>query len=567
MVVCGLALVLWASTALAQSSGIPQAQILLKQVVVVNDLHQVKIDGLAPGSLAVDVRGPDFLRTKEFADAVKPYLGKPLTQATISALVKDIFAYCKTHGHSLVDVVVPEQAVDRGVVQIALVEFKAGKLTITGNRWFSDQAIRRYIHLKDGEILDDSELVDDVNAINQNPFRHASIIYDRTALDQADVEIAVKDRLPLRVYGGYDTTGQAGLSRGRVFAGFVWGNVLGLDQLLSFQYRSSTDLLTGIPDVPGRPDLPEFQSYSASYSLPTFGNQRLAISGDYEEQVPVLDSGFNSVGKSWEVEPRYIVPLPLRPLLSQELRVGVDYKRSNTQQEFTGVQIFNSDTAIAQGVVEYALNYDDPHGVNERFGTSTLLLSLYGSPGGLTPDNSTAQFQVVRPGATADYVYMRLLADRTTPLPGPFSWFVSGEAQWASGPLLSSEQIFLGGVDTIRAYAQDTFGGDNGALLRNELRVDVLGADHALFSQFGTKDSWLNEQQLQFYGFWDVGWAKDIIAQPGQPDSATLQSLGVGLRYSLGNNISVQGDYGWQLDGLPGMPAGQLGDIAVTIAY
>ncbi len=562
-----LAVTLWANLAFAQSSGNSQVQAQLKQVVVVNDLQQIQVNGMAPGPVAVDARAPAFVRTTEFSDMVKPYLGRPLTQATISALVKDVFAYCKAHGHSLVDVIVPEQAVDRGVVQIALIEFKAGKLTITGNRWFSEKALRRYIHLKDGEVLDDSTLVDDVIAINQNPFRHASIIYDRAGPDRGDVEIDVRDRFPLRVYTGYDTTGQESLSRGRVFAGFDWGNAFGLDQLLSYQYRGSTDLLTGIPDVADRPGLPQFQSHSVSYILPTFGNQRLALSGDYEEQVPVLESGFNSVGKSWELGARYVVPLPVKRTLTQEIHLGIDFKRSNTQQEFTGVQIFNSNTDIAQGVVEYALKYDDPHSGKETFGTTTLTLSLYGSPGGLTADNTTSQFQIARPGAMADYVYLRVLADRLTPLPGPFSWYVGGEAQLASGALLSSEQIFLGGVDTIRGYDQDSFGGDNGALLRNELRVDVLGGGHALFSEMGNKDGWLSEQQLQVFGFWDVGWARDIVPQFGQPDSATLQSVGVGLRYWLGNNISVQGDYGWQLNGLPGASAGQQGDIAVTIAY
>ncbi len=562
-----LAIALWAGGAQAQSSGNSQAQLFLKQVTVVDDLQQIQANGVAPGALPVDVRGPDFLRTPEFAAVVEPYLGRPLTQAIISALVKDIFAYAKSHGHSLVDVIVPEQAVDRGVVQIALVEFKAGKLTITGNHWFSDSALRHDIHLKEGEVLDDSSLVDDVLAINQNPFRQASIIYERTGVDRANVEVAVKDRFPLRAYAGYDTTGQQSLSRERVFVGFDWGDAFGLDQVLSYQYRSSTDLLTGIPDVMDRPDLPQFQSHSASYTLPTFGNQRLTLSGAYEEQVPILESGLNSVGKSWELSARYIVPLPVGRGLTQEVHLGVDFKRSNTQQEFTGVQIFNSDTDILQGVLEYALKYDDPHDGNERFGTTGLTLSLYGSPGGLTADNTTSQFQIASPGAKADYVYLRLAAERTTPLPGAFSWYIGGQAQWASAALLSSEQLFLGGVGTIRGYDQDSFGGDEGALLRNELRFNVLGADHALFSGIAAKEPWLNDQQLQLFGFWDVGWVTHIDSQFGQPDSATLQSVGLGLRYWLGNNISVQGDYGWQLNALAGQPAGQQGDIAITIAY
>ena len=553
-----------ASMASAPASAEEPAVAILKQLVVVGGLSAIQPEGISLGMDPVDVRGPDFLRGTDFAAAMTPYLGKALTHDELAALVKAIFDYCRAHGHSVVDVVVPEQAIDSGVVQIAVVMLKGGKVTISGNRWFSDQEIARYIHVKNGEVVDEQSMADSIAALNRNPYRHGTIVYNRTGADTTNVEVKVTDRMPFTAFAGFGTTGTPSLGSNQVFAGFDWGDVFGLDHDLSLQYRSSTDLLTGYPPSDDLPDQPKLQAIQGSYTLPTFGNQRLTISGAYEKSVPTVDPNFTQTISDLQLGARYILPLPVQPNLSQEIRAGVDYDRSNGQLKFTGVLVSTTTTEVLQAAFEYALKYDDPHKTGAAYGTSDLTLSLYGSPGGMTPDNTTEQFAQARQGATADYAYLHAAADRLTPLFGPVSWSISGQAQVATGALLSDQKLWLGGIDTIRGYDQDSASGDSGALMRNELRLDLLNGKRGLIP---STSGFLDVQVLQVYGFWDIGWVRDSVAEFATPDSTTLQSAGLGFRYQFLNNFSVQGDFGWQLRALPGEEKGQRGDILAVISY
>src|SRR5262245_35311799 len=67
------------------------------------------------GIHGVVVRGPDFLRNREFESMMTKYLGKSLTTDTNSGVLavmqRDIIRYCRSKGHLVVDVFFPEQEV------------------------------------------------------------------------------------------------------------------------------------------------------------------------------------------------------------------------------------------------------------------------------------------------------------------------------------------------------------------------------------------------------------------------------------------------------------------------
>ena len=556
-----VALLFTPSLARAQQS----ATAILKQVVIVSDLAAIQPEGVAPSNTPIDVRGPDFLQNPVFAAILTTHLGRTLTHDELTSLVKTIFDYCRLNGHSLVDVVVPEQAIDNGVMQIAVVQLKGGKVTISGNRWFSEQAIAHYIHVENGKVVDEQSMADSIAALNRSPYRHATIVYNRAGPDTTDVEVKVVDRMPFTAYAGFGTTGTQSLGSNQIFAGFDWGNVFGLDHDLSVQYLSSTDLLTGYPASPDLPNQPTLQAIQGSYTLPTFGNQRMSISGAYEEGVPTVDPNFSQTISDLQLSTRYVFPLPVRPNLSQEISTGVDYDRSDGQLKFTGILVSTTTTEVLQGALEYALKYDSPHKAGEVYSTTNLNLGLYLSPGGLTPDNTTEQFNLARQGAKADYAYLHARADHLAPLFGPVSWYVGGQAQVATGALLSNQKLWLGGFDTIRGYDENSASGDSGVLMRNELRIDLLNGGRGLIP--AASSGFLGEQFVQLYGFWDIGWVKDLEQEFATPESVTLQSAGIGFRYQFLTNLSVQGDFGWQLRALPGQEKGQRGDVLAVISY
>ena len=98
--------------------------------------------------------------------------------------------------------------------------------------------------------------------------------------------------------------------------------------------------------------------------------------------------------------------------------------------------------------------------------------------------------------------------------------------QLTTDSLLSLEQFSIGGADTVRGYQENQLVTDNGILGSVEVRIP-LTADPSV---------------LQLTPFFDIGtgWNNQAPA----PDSFTLASLGLGVRWSITSKLGVRLDYG-----------------------
>ncbi|QUY45966.1 ShlB/FhaC/HecB family hemolysin secretion/activation protein [Acaryochloris marina] len=110
-----------------------------------------------------------------------------------------------------------------------------------------------------------------------------------------------------------------------------------------------------------------------------------------------------------------------------------------------------------------------------------------------------------------------------------FTWVNRAGVQFADGPLIPSEQFSLGGVSTIRGFRQDGVTRDSGLFVSSELRVPLISGDS------GT---------LQIVPFIDIGHAFNQGDRFLPDQSQTLASVGLGLRYDLGDSLSARIDYG-----------------------
>ncbi len=104
------------------------------------------------------------------------------------------------------------------------------------------------------------------------------------------------------------------------------------------------------------------------------------------------------------------------------------------------------------------------------------------------------------------------------------------EGQIADRPLVALEQIGVGGQDTVRGYRQDLLLGDNGLLASAEIRIPI----------FTPPDG---KQILQIVPFVDFGLVSNQSPNP-TPQTDTIASGGIGLRYQSGDNFFAKLDYG-----------------------
>jgi hemolysin activation/secretion protein len=217
--------------------------------------------------------------------------------------------------------------------------------------------------------------------------------------------------------------------------------------------------------------------------------------------------------------------------------VGFDFKRSDNNLLAGGTNVLqNSSTDISQFVLSYTGMLPDP------LGRTSFGLEFNYSPGNFLGANTDADFGKLRNGAKANYFYTRINATRLTKLPWDFSWVINGWAQFSTERLLPSEELALGGYNTVRGYDERVVTGDNGWIVSNEIRTPAMLLGNILEIREG-------RDELQFLGFFDCGGVRVVHANTsdGSNPNKTLLSAGAGLRYTVSRHLSFRCDYGFPL--------------------
>jgi outer membrane lipase/esterase len=88
--------------------------------------------------------GNQAISSADLDEMARPYLGGPLTLATLERLAGAVTEAYRAQGYSLARAFVPDQEVRGGVVEILVVEGRVGRLQVEGNRHYSEAFIRRY---------------------------------------------------------------------------------------------------------------------------------------------------------------------------------------------------------------------------------------------------------------------------------------------------------------------------------------------------------------------------------------------------------------------------------------
>ena len=528
---------------------------MLKGLVFLGSPQEVKPNGET--ATGIVIRNVAMLQRTRFRAQVAPYLGQPVTFDGLNDIALLVVNFYRAHHHPLVDAVIPEQDISRGTVQIVVTEFRVGAVRVEGNNWFSTGLIETAVSLHHGDTVDSRELLSDLDAANANSFRQVSLVYrPDEEPGYTDLVLHTRDRFPVRVYGGYDNSGTPVTGRSRWSLGFNWGNVLGRDQQLSYQFTSSNDFWNRRSSMYGERAGPSLVAHSLSWTTPLPSGHSLMIFGSYEQSVPNIGQHLGLVGRSGQASFRYHRHLPRTESFVQALEVGYDFKTTDNNLDFGGTTVSHNTTEVDQFPLTYLANFTDRWGIID---TTTMLVY---SPGGVTPNNNDTAFQPApdqsgRPGARANYLYLRSEINRLTKLPGGATWAFRWIGQLSNRKLLYSEQLSAGGPDILRGYDPYAVLGDQGVVLSNELRTPAL---HLLPTSLGDRQ--------QFIAFWDYASLHNKHPVEGDGNRLHGSSIGVGLRYGIRSHLALKLDFGWPLQRLPEAQGhGQFASISMMIGY
>lgn len=497
--------------------------------ILVPEVHAIVLTGSSQLATSKDIEGVTLIDLdlpgdrERLEERLLPlFMDKPLSIDDITNIKREIILFYRDNNRPIVAIQIPEQDVTDGVLTFQVTEGSVGEISVEGAHYFSKKLIRNYITLEPGEKIDESILLNNLNFINRNPFRHADLVYSPgTALGTTNLEVYVRDYFPLRVYVGVDNTGLEATDRTRLYTGFNWGKAFGLDHLLSFQYTTS-------------PDFYKFQGYTLSYTMLLPWEHTLLVYGGYSATHVKSGSGKNKAkvhGRSTQGSFRYGIPVKPHPHLLHEFNIGYDFKRTNNSFDFSEQEPRLGDNVnLTQFVLEYNFGYEK--GIQK----AGFDVELFVSPFSWLPNQAKTDFQSLNPHAKPQYAYALGAIDYTLFLPRNFQCKLFFEAQVASGSLLPSEQFGLGGYNTVRGYNERQVNTDEGFLFTAEFWSPAFSPSFGLIGD-----------NLQFLIFWDYGVGHDIDKIPHIKQTQWLMGIGPGLRYAITPYLSGRLDIGFKL--------------------
>lgn len=471
-------------------------------------------------------------KQKEFIKVMTPYIGMPISMELLNKIKVDVNKFYRKNGYPLVAVKIPVgQDISNGILCVVISIGKLGNVHVEGAKYFSKDKIAKCIRIKQGDEIKNDIILEDMEWLNDNPFRCVDFIYEKGKnISETDIRLQVLDKVPVRVYGGYENTGNEVAGPSRWIGGINFGNFLGLDHQVNFQFISATDPKS-------------MWGVMGSYIIPFSWRHMLKALGCYTITQPHLDPSQRMKGKGWYTGLRYEMRLPVIKKYSHDIIIGYDFKSTNNFLSYARNLIYDNERIdISQFLLKYQAMLED------NFGMNSLEVMMFFSPGKMTKNNTNKQFQLERSGAKANYFYMQLEYERLTKIK-MFSWVFDFLGQISTQKLLPSEQLSLGGYLTVRGYMENEVSGDKGFLIKNELRFPPI--------KFRT---WKLKNELQILAFMDFGIVGDVDQNILRKESAILWSIGPGARYIINENLNARFDYGWQLKSVHGRITGLSGD-------
>ena len=470
------------------------------------------------------VDGSEIMRKNTFVMMMKGYIGKPVSMRSLSQLKRDIVLFYRENDRPVVDVVLPEQDVTNGVIQLVVIEAVLDKKSVTGNKYFSEKTLLRQLTIQEKETISATKLLSDMDWINKNPFIRAQPIFapGKTPFT-TDVILKVDDQFPWRFYVGYENTGNDLTGEDRYLAGFNWGNAFGLGHQLNYQYLIAEDFS-------------QLGAHSFSYKIPNVNKSQLEIYGSYTS-TEVETSPFSTEGESAELGIRYVKELSPVGGFTRQAYASFAWKSSENALEFGSVPVSAQEVQLGQFELGYRAQ---KRGVGYSFNTD---LGIVSGVGGIFSQSDDNAFDAVRAGADSNYNYLKLRLNYVRRLPRFMSFESKVRAQWSADRLLSSEQLNVGGFHSVRGYNEREFGqADNGFIWGNELKFKPV--------RF-LKDTGY-QGQVQFLVFSDyavvTGHGSQISRDDGSSvNTGVLWSTGVGARLAVSDHVTIRADYGWQL--------------------
>jgi hemolysin activation/secretion protein len=446
------------------------------------------------------INGNSVLSVSQVEKAVYPYLGEKRSIDDVEKARSALEKAFHEEGYLTVFVNIPEQEVNGGVVKLDVLEGKIEKLTVQGSRYYSLGKIKQSVtEFEEGHVPHFPTVQKQIASVNINGDRVvAPVLRPGKSPGMVEVDLKVDDKFPLHASMELNDRYTPNTSRTRLSGNLRYDNLWQSDHSLGLGFQVTPE------------DTQEVKVFSATYVIPYAGDY-WAMYGVVSDSDISAVGDVNVLGNGNIYGLRYIHPMssPFKTY-NHNLTLGVDYKDFKETTTLLGADSFNTPITYLPFLIGYTGNLVTP-GSNSKldlnfiFGTRALV-------------NDEEEFANKRFLARPNFSYLRGQFEHTETMASQWQVYGSLGGQVTGDSLISNEQYFLGGLDTVRGYLEASALGDQGVNATAELRAPSL---HKYLGPWFT--------DVRFLTFYDYGFAKIRDPLPRQTEQYILSSYGLGL--------------------------------------
>ena len=440
------------------------------------------------------------LSADELKHRAAGYAERTISEAELNALLGDLTQYARSHGYPAAAAYLPPQSNADGTLEIRILAGRYGNINIENSAAVDDGQIRRLAHaLHTGAPIEGRRLEKALyNIAALGGVEAAGLLSPGADFGTSDLTIRVKDgrRQSFVLYSenyGNKTSGR-----------YRYGAQIGLSNLTKSGDRLNLSTMLSNADL---------RNYSLTYTRPVgvdgtmFGlgvsRMNYELAGEFRR--------LGAQGRADTVSLFGTTPLLRTARDSVSLTYGWDYRKLEDEYKNVGMTLEKHSSAGHIGV----------RGEMNRPRTR-LTYDITAYHGTIAADSRMAERQMRRARTEGSFTKGVLNLGVRQELGGRFHLNVRTQLQAAGDNLDSSEEIYLGGANGVRAYPQGEGSGDSGYLASAEL-VYRTGIPH-----------------LELSTYYDTGHVQ--YAHDGADGGTTLKGWGVGVSYSR------PGDYFLRLD-------------------
>ncbi len=474
-----------------------------------------QVAGVKVTVTAFRITGAKALAEAELLPLVGDAVGKELSLAELQGMAERITRHYRQRGYLVAQAYLPTQEIKGGVVEIAVLEGRLGKLRVENRSPLDDGRVAAPLSgLAEGRAIEREPLERGLLLLSDTPgVEVKSTLRPGATVGTSDLLVDVAPGRRITGSVDFDTYGNRYTGQYRLGGTLNLNNPLGRgDQLTLRAIVSEENLAYG----------------RVGYQLPV-GGQGTKLGAAWSHMTYELGKDFEVLQAhgTAQVGSLYLLhPFVRSRAFNFYGQIQFDHKRLEDRVDATATLTDkHSDLWTA------TLTGDRQDGFGGGGISSFSLAVSQGDLGIDTPVAKAIDGVTARSGGSFTKANLSLM--RLQALTEKTSLYGSFQAQWASKNLDSSEKFTLGGAYGVRAYPLGEANGDEGWLLNLELRHDFA-------------PGW------QLTGFVDAGHV-DINKNPWAAGDNTrdLADYGVGLNWAKGADWVVKTSLAWRANGRP----------------